>query len=444
MTASETIFALSSGSGRTAVAVIRMSGPATARVVAELSGSLPPPRSLALKSIRDPASGEILDRAMVCWMPAPRSFTGEDCAEFHLHGSAAVVKDVLSALVHIPEVRPAEAGEFTHRAFINGKMDLVEVEGLSDLLDARTAAQRRQAFHQMSGAAGEVFEAWRQQLLLIRADIEAVVDFSDEAGVAEEAGSRIDQNIGELISVMDHAVSRTSTAEVVRDGIRVVLAGHPNTGKSSLLNTLARREAAIVSDIPGTTRDAIEVWLDLKGLPVILTDTAGLRANASDKIEEEGVRRSREHISRSDIVVWVWSRDIAGSESVDAGLEADLCVRNKIDQDLRLQRNEESPKALNISTATGAGILEFIEKISTLAERKIHGSDAILLTSARQAIAVRNSIRYLNDALAEPLSRLEVKAEAVRKASEEIGRLTGRLGVEEWLGAIFSRFCIGK
>lgn len=440
MTAKETIFALSSGAGRSAVAVIRISGPVSGSLLSKVAGRLPAPRDLSLRPIRDPSTGEELDRGIIVWLPAPRSFTGEDCAELHLHGSPAVVSAVMATLSSEPGVRPAEKGEFTRRAFLNGKMDLVEVEGLSDLLEARTASQRRQAFRQMSGIASSVFDSWRQQLLLIRADIEAVVDFADEPGVAEEAGPRIDALINVLLMEISGSVARASAAEMVRDGVRVVLAGLPNTGKSSVLNALAQRDAAIVSDVPGTTRDAIEVSLDIRGIPVILTDTAGLRNTAVDKVEEEGIRRSRKHISAADVVVWLWSSDVPGSE-VRHGVLADLVVRNKSDLKSGLLRNDNE---LNISTVTGEGISQFIDILSGFLQARFGSVEASVLVSERQTSAARRSIRFLNEALEHSSTQLELKAEAIRGASDEIGRLTGRVGVEEWLGAIFSRFCIGK
>lgn len=443
MTATDTIFALSSGAGRSAVAVIRLSGPESSRILFGMTGGLPKPRELVLRAIRDPSSGEELDKAMVAWLPAPRSFTGEDCAEFHLHGSRAVVSAVMSALVKHPQARPAVPGEFTRRAFLNGKMDLIEVEGLADLLEARTANQRRQAFRQMSGQASSVFESWRHQLLLIRADIEAVVDFVDEAGVAEEAAPGIDARIGALVTEMTAVLERSATAEMVRDGVRVVLAGLPNTGKSSLLNALARREAAIVSPIPGTTRDAIEVSLDIHGVPVTLTDTAGLRSEASDDVESEGIRRSRAHVAAADVVIWVWSQDIPGSGSC-GDIRPALLVENKMDLGSGLSRNNNDEPVLRVSTRTGDGIDCLIEHLSALLQRRFGDMESSLLVSNRQTTAARRSIRHLNDALAASPDRLELKAEEVRRASEEIGRLTGKVDVEEWLGQIFSRFCIGK
>lgn len=379
----------------------------------------------------------------MAWLPAPSSFTGEDCAEFHLHGSQAVVAAVLSALGNRPGLRPAEPGEFTQRAFLNGKIDLVEVEGLADLLDARTAHQRRQAFRQASGFASGIFDSWRHQLLSIRADIEAVVDFVDEQGVAEEAAPAIDMRISALRDELSAAVEQSAAAEIVRDGARVVLAGHPNTGKSSLLNALARREAAIVSDVPGTTRDAIEVWLDLGGMPVVLTDTAGLHADTMDKVELEGIRRSKAHISAADLVIWLWSPDISGSEE-PGDVRPDLIVENKIDLGSGLPRNDLSAEHVQISTLSGVGISLLLHKIIDLLSARFTTIEASLLVSERQVSAARKSIRFLNDALDLPSDRLELKAEHVRRASDEIGRLTGKLGVEEWLGMIFSRFCIGK
>lgn len=445
MTASDTIYALSSGVGRAGIAIIRVSGPQTCRILEALAGELPLPREFALRSLRDGQSGEVLDKAVVAWLPAPRSFTGEDCAELHLHGSPAVVNAVMDCLSHHAGVRPAEPGEFTRRAFTNGKMDLVEVEGLGDLLEARTESQRRQAFQQMSGNASSIFDRWRQDLLLIRADIEAVVDFVDEPDVAEAAAPGIDARIQKLLAEVSDALERASSSEVIRDGVRVVLAGHPNTGKSSLLNALARREAAIVSDIPGTTRDSIEVTLDIAGIPVILTDTAGLQQHVADKVEEEGIRRSRTHMAGADILIWVSSPDVPGSEMPDPDTPPDLLIGNKADLDTYsgLLRNDLG-SAIMISTRTGEGIVKLVAALAELLKARYGKAESALVVSARQKLATSRAQEHLGRAFAIGPDSLELKAEEIRRACEEIGRLTGKVDVEEWLGAIFSRFCIGK
>lgn len=437
----DTIFALSSGVGRQAVAVIRISGPASARVIEEVTGGLPEPRRLSLRTISNPVTGEALDIGCVVWLPGPGTFTGEDCAELHIHGGPAVISGVLDVLVSMPGTRSAEAGEFTRRAFVNGKMDLVEVEGLSDLLAARTSGQRRQAFRQMSGLASSVFEGWREKLLSIRADIEAVIDFADETDIEAAASCRIDSAIGELIGEMGEVLRTSAASEMVRDGVRVVLAGMPNTGKSSLLNLLAGREAAIVSALPGTTRDSIEVVLDLAGIPVILTDTAGLREGA-DEIEQEGIRRSRSNISGADILVWVWSADVNESWCVETGIFPDLVVQNKID--LPISGLVEKGAAIALSTARGDGLGDFLAALGEVLRTRSGEMESALVISSRQKQAVVNSIRFLNDTLRVDQQELEIKALEIGRASDEIGRLTGRIGVEEWLGAIFSRFCIGK
>ncbi len=445
MTASDTIYALSSGAGRAGLAVIRISGRQTAALLEATAGGCPSPRTFSLKSLRDSTTGEVLDRAVVVWLPGPRSLTGEDCAEFHVHGSPGVISAVLDLLGRHEGVRPAEPGEFTRRAFANGKMDLVEIEGLADLLEARTATQRRQAFAQMSGKASSVFDAWRQHLLLIRADIEAVVDFVEEAGVADAAAPEIDARIAHLLSEISEALDRSLSSEVIRDGVRVVLAGPPNTGKSSLLNVLARRDAAIVSDMPGTTRDSIVVALDLMGIPVTLTDTAGIRSLAADKVEEEGIRRSRRHMAEADVLIWVSSPDVDGSGKPDASVIPDLVVRNKADLEAQSGplRNDIAG-GIAISTKTGDGVPDLLSAMAELLRCRYGNAESALLVSARQKQVTKRIHEHLAVALTHGTGALELKAEEIRRAADEVGRLTGRVDVEEWLGAIFSRFCIGK
>lgn len=445
MSASDTIFAVSSGSGRAAIAIVRLSGPRTADVVAGLTGSIPKPRSHSLRRLIDPAAGGVIDEAVAVWVPGPRSFTGEDCAEFHVHGSRAVLAAVFKALAAYPGVRPAEAGEFTRRAVMNGKMDLVEAEGLGDLLAASTERQRRQAMSHMLGEASSVFESWRKRLLDIRADIEAVIDFAEEEGVAAAAAGRIDAQCLSLLDEMQRAVAKAAAAESIRDGVKVVLAGLPNTGKSSLLNALAGRNAAIVSAIPGTTRDVIEVMLDIDGIPVILTDTAGLRTGA-DEIEREGITRARQELRSGDVILWVCSPDIEGSDHYDPDATVDLVVFNKADLprlNSGLVRNELR-RVILVSARTGAGLPELIAELTEILRSRFHAKDSAIIVSTRQKDATQQSIRMLNDSLARDSSRLEMKAECIRMAADAVGRITGRTEVEEWLGVIFAKFCIGK
>lgn len=445
MISSDTIYALSSGVGHAGIAVIRLSGCGSAALLEAIAGPLPAPREFAVRNLRDIASGELLDRGVVVWLPGPRSFTGEDCAELHVHGSPAVISAFLSVLSLQTGVRPADPGEFTRRAFVNGKMDLVEIEGLADLLEARTVSQRRQAMQQMSGDASSVFDQWRLNLLLIRADIEAVVDFVDEPGVADAAAAGIHRRIESALAEISDALDRSSTAEVVRDGVRVVLAGQPNTGKSSLLNALARRNAAIVSSIPGTTRDSIEVTLDVMGIPVVLTDTAGIRDPAGDTIEEEGIRRTQAHIVGADILVWVSSPDVPGSGKPDLSARPDILVCNKIDlqEQSGLPRNDSTPTVM-VSTKTGEGLPYLISTLAELLRRRYGNGESALIVSARQKLVATRVYEHLTMALTLGADALELKAEEIRRASDEICRLTGRVDVEEWLGAIFNRFCIGK
>ena len=360
-----TIFALSSGRPPAAIAVVRVSGPRAGAALEKLIGRVPEPRQATLARVRDPATGEVIDEALVLWFPAPRSETGEDTAELQLHGGHAVIAGVLEALGRIEGCRPAEAGEFTRRAFENGRLDLTAVEGLADLIAAETQAQRRQAFRQLKGLIGDRAEAWRRALIEAQALVEARIDFSDEADVPENLVDAALHAAQQLRSEIAAALADGGRGERLRDGLVVAIAGPPNAGKSTLLNRLARREAAIVSPYPGTTRDVIEVHFDLGGYPVTLLDTAGIRDSA-DPVEQEGVRRARAGAAAADLVLWVIDVSAAGTALDDTGrssFKSDVwLIKNKID--LAVDKlciscesgsGISSPMTFSISATTGAG-----------------------------------------------------------------------------------------
>ncbi len=432
-----TIFAPASGFGRAAVAVIRMSGPACAAALTALGQTLPPPRRLALRTLRDPENGAVLDKALVCWMPGPGTFSGEDMAELHLHGGAAVRAAVIRALTDFPGCRPAEAGAFTRRAVLNGRLDLTEAEGIADLIEAETAVQARQALRQLDGALGRQVEAWREEVLACLAGAEAALDFSDEGDV-DDAG--LDRAlIGRAAAVRDAVVAALADGrrgERLREGYTVVLAGAPNAGKSTLLNALSRRDAAIVSDRPGTTRDVIEVRLDLGGLPVLLVDTAGLRETA-DELEAEGIARTRRRIAQADLVLLL---DAAGEaaalpEAVDL-----LRVRTKAD----LGGAPAQAGALAISALTGAGMDALLEAIRGRAEAAIGGGEGIV-TRERHREALTRCAGHLDRVAGAGAEALpELVAEDLRLAARALGEVSGRVSVEAVLDRLFSSFCIGK
>ncbi len=358
----DTIFAPATGHGRTAVAVVRISGPQAGPALSALIGvPIPPARRLSLRVLREPASGDLLDHALVAWLPGPGTATGEDMAELHLHGGPAVRAAVLRSLGTIPGLVPAEPGAFTRRAFLNGRMDLTGVEGLADLIDAETEAQRRQAVRQLDGALGRAVEAWRDALLGVLAGTEASLDFSDEGDVDDEALTEAGRAVAfEIRDAIRAALADGRRGERLRDGFTVVLAGAPNAGKSTLLNALARRDVAIVSDIPGTTRDAIEVRCDLGGLPVLLVDTAGLR-EGTDAIEVEGVARSRRRIDQADLVLWL--REPGGDAPPPLSVPT-LVVATKDDL------SASSPDgAIAISARTGTGLDRLLAEIERTPRR---------------------------------------------------------------------------
>jgi len=535
----ETIYALSSGRPPAAIAVVRISGPRAGAALKALTGRIPDPRKAALARVRG-RDGEIVDQALALWFPGPQSETGEDVAELQLHGGHAVVAAVFAALAQIDGLRPAEAGEFTRRAFENGKLDLTAVEGLADLVMAETEGQRRQAFRQMAGALRDRSENWRRQLIQALALVEARIDFSDEADVPQDLVTPALQIARSLEGDIASVLAEGNRGERLREGFVVAIAGPPNAGKSTLLNRIAKREAAIVSPYAGTTRDVIEVHLDLGGLPVTFLDTAGIR-ETDDPVEREGVRRARERAAGADLILWIVeagetsrpdeagngmrpdvavnasrlsddagdigrspgagagisSRSLGGRETggvthlpSDVGVllskESELTpvwlIRNKIDlQQWLIQRNEQSVQQegrsepsvrvnrplrnmvnkgltgkseielisneseFGISAKTGEGFDVLLNALARHAEKFLAGAESAVVTRERHRRTLQDALTALRRALVPELSnREDLLAEELRLAARALGRLTGRVDVDDVLDVIFRDFCIGK
>ncbi len=437
MHSSDTIFAPATGYGRTAVAVVRISGPQACPALASLIRSpVPPVRRLSLRTLRDPATGDLLDHALVAWLPGPGTATGEDMAELHLHGGPAVRAAVLRCLGRLPGLAPAEPGAFTRRAFLNGRMDLTAVEGLADLIDAETEAQRRQAVRQLDGALGRAVEGWRAALLDVLAGTEAALDFSDEGDIDDEALTATGRAAAARVhDAIQAALADSRRGERLRDGFTVVLAGAPNAGKSTLLNALARRDVAIVSEIPGTTRDAIEVRCDLGGLPVLLVDTAGLR-DSTDAIEAEGVARSRRRIDQADLVLWL--REPGGEAPPRLSVPL-LVIATKADLP-----GSGAGSEIPISARTGVGLDRLLTEIERVAECSLGHGDA-LVTRERQRLALERCLHHLGRVVTHGAALpAELVAEDLRLAVRALGEVAGRVGVEEMLDRLFASFCIGK
>jgi tRNA modification GTPase len=422
------------------IAVIRLSGHEAFAAARSLTGTLPAPRHAARRVFRHPQTKEVLDVGLLLTFPGPHSFTGEDIAEFHLHGSQAVIRAFLDMLGGMAGLRLAEPGEFTRRAFRNGRLDLVTAEGIGDLVRAKTERQRKLALHHALGHASETIETWRRDLIAILGRVEAAVDFADEADVARATVDEVRDRLDDLIGKMRGALAEAERAAPIRDGVKVVLAGPPNAGKSSLLNSLARREAAIVSAIPGTTRDVIEVAMEFSGVPVILTDTAGLRAHSTDEIERIGMDRTAHELRGADIVVWVTAPDAAGDPPT--GLDSEtLWIENK--SDLASDARQGSPDH-RISVKTGQGMAGFFSSLEQLVLKMAADGESATLIRARHKQVTASCVENLLRASAISADHLELMAEALRAAAYDIGRLTGRIDVEEILDAIFRDFCIGK
>jgi tRNA modification GTPase len=441
-----TIFALSSAPGRAGVAVIRVSGPGAGSVLNLMAAPRPKPRIAAGRRIVHPSTGELLDRGVILWFPGPKSFTGEDVAELQLHGSIAVVRAVLGALAVIPGCRSAEPGEFARRAFDNGKIDLAQAEGLADLIEAETEAQRRQAVRQAAGALSSLYESWRASLIEATALVESAIDFSDEGDIAFDAFASARAVIQSLVPNIRRHLADGHRGEILRSGFRVVLAGPPNVGKSSLLNALARRDAAIVSEEAGTTRDVIEVHLDLAGLPVIVSDTAGIRETGGS-IEREGIRRSLASAADADLSVWL--TDIHAPEpllpdEIRQAADRTLLVLNKTDLAIGAPQPTLPDDMIAISVKTGAGLDLLTTRIGAIAAARIGNPDEPAITQDRHRRLVTSCVTELEAFLDGDANQVELRAEELRRAASALGRITGRIDVEDVLDAVFSRFCIGK
>ncbi len=429
--AGDTIFALASARGKAGVAVVRLSGPEAHAVVATLAGALPEPRRTSLRKLR--WQGDLLDEALVVAFAHGASFTGEAVCELHLHGGAATVAGVLKALSAQPGLRLAEPGEFTRRALMNGQLDLTQVEGLADVIDAETEAQRRQALRVLSGAVAEKVEAWRRTLVRAAALIEATIDFVDE-DVPVDVTPEVEGLLSGLLQQMRREHDGGQVAERIRDGFEVAILGAPNSGKSTLLNRLAGREAAIVSEYAGTTRDVIEVRMDLHGLPVTLLDTAGLR-DTVDPVEGIGIDRGLRRARESDLRIFLLGD--GGGPPFLSPLPNDICVRGKIDL--------VGGQSAGVSGLTGQGVDTLVAEVGR--RLSLQAASAGILTRERHRVAVLQAIGALESALGEVRKgseRIEIAAAEIRTAIVALESLIGRVDVENLLDEIFSSFCIGK
>lgn len=418
----DTIFALSSGAPPAGVAIVRISGPRAGAALAALARRLPEPRVATFRKLR--VDGQLLDNSVILWLPGPKSATGEDVAELHLHGGRALIARALGALGAMEGLRAALPGEFTRRAFENGALDLAEAEGLGDLLMAETEGQRRAALALMGGRLSRQVAAWQEQLLALSAQIEAALDFSDEGDVAPLPAD-FEPRLAALREEMAEAVARPG-AERLKDGVRVVIAGPPNAGKSSLLNALVGREAAIVTDLPGTTRDLVEAPVAIGGTPFLLTDTAGLRETA-DVVETIGVDRARASLAGADIIIWLGPPDEAPAGAIRLHARADLAPA-------------PADAELATSVVTGEGLGELVALLQARAADLLPVPGEIAL-NARHRKAIAEAAAALADATSPDLI---IAAEALRTARAALDRVTGKAGVEDMLDALFGRFCIGK
>lgn len=432
----DTIFALSSGGLPSGVAVVRLSGPQALSVTQALVGELPPARTASLRTIRT-RNGSVIDRGLVLVFTGPQSFTGEDCSEFQLHGGKAVIAALLSELALFASCRLAENGEFSRRAFDHGRIDLLEAEGLADLLAAETEMQRRLAIEQSSGGLSELYHAWANQLTRARAFIEAEFDFSDEGDVPGSVSDQVWVDMQQLRRKLSDHLQGARFGEIVRDGLKVAISGPPNSGKSSLLNALANRDVAIVTNIPGTTRDVLEVDLDIDGYSVRLFDTAGIRPT-DDIVEAEGIRRALLAVESADVVISLTEigdahrpRQKSRSSHISVGTKSDL-------------HGETDLFDICISTRSKAGLEQLHNRLATELHRLSDGMALAVPARRRHRLLLEEALRDLSTAIENEDIGLDVRAEYLRSAAQALGRITGHVDVEDLLGVIFSEFCVGK
>lgn len=466
------IYALSSGSGKCGVAVIRVSGSETANVVKKMTklGSLPKPRNVCLSNIYNPQSNEHLDKALVLWFPGPYSFTGEDVCEFHIHGGNAVISSVLRALSELPGLKHAEAGEFTKRAFLNGKLDLTEVEGLGDLIHSETEEQRKQALKQMDGRLKMVIQSWSKTLLHCLAHLEAYIDFGEDQHIDDDVIVEVQDNVTCLGEKIQKHLNDKRRGERLRSGVKLAIIGKPNVGKSSLLNLITAKPTAIVSSIAGTTRDVLESAIDIDGFPVIINDTAGIR-DTIDQVEGEGVRRAKLTAAAADIIVYVvdsrelvnrstpgYIQDIKGQlECDDIESQQALFIINKSDllvpSDVKILTSCLANHLNNLSYAvmscsTEEGFVDFLKILSSVVRTICLGDDpsqfSPSLTQERHRAHVTNCMQELNRCCSIIDTDVVIAAEHLRLALNYLGKITGKMGAEDILNVIFRDFCIGK
>ena len=431
MTPDDTIFALSSGQPPAAIGILRISGPGAGKGLSSLAGSLPQPRVAMLSNITDPVSGELLDSALCLWFPGPHSATGEDLAEIHCHGGRAVIRAIEVALEQVDGLRRAEPGEFTRRAFTHGKMDLAEAEGLSDLLFAETELQRKAAVRNAGGGLSRKADEWQQSILQLSAQVEAELDFSDEDDVAPAQASMFQNAAYSLVEEMHNLLQRPR-AEKLRDGIRVVLGGPPNSGKSTLLNALVEREAAIVSDIAGTTRDVIEVPIALGGIPFLFIDTAGVRESGAETIEQIGIDRAHQQFAAADIILWL------GEEGQGPASDNLVEISSRSDHP---DHNPKATGAFTLSPVSGQGMDALVDYLITRAKDILPDGDQVSV-NARQADRLTAACNSLSQMISE-VDYLIV-AEHLRMARKALDEITGKASTEDMLDGLFGKFCIGK